>query len=75
MDVIASVAFGTQVDSQKNPDDPFVRHAQMFFSFSFFRPIMLFFSQSNLFCVIYTYQSLHLKHYTNAIKIKSSRSL
>ncbi|XP_033824482.1 thromboxane-A synthase [Periophthalmus magnuspinnatus] len=43
MDVIASVAFGTQVDSQNNPDDPFVRHAQMFFSFSFFRPIMLFF--------------------------------
>ncbi|XP_061577374.1 thromboxane-A synthase [Cololabis saira] len=43
MDVIASVAFGTQVDSQNNPDDPFVRHAQMFFTFSFFRPIMLFF--------------------------------
>ncbi|XP_043980962.1 thromboxane-A synthase [Gambusia affinis] len=43
MDVIASVAFGTQVDSQNNPDDPFVRHAQLFFSFSFFRPLMLFF--------------------------------
>ncbi|XP_061677953.1 thromboxane-A synthase isoform X2 [Syngnathoides biaculeatus] len=43
MDVIASVAFATQVDSQNNPEDPFVRHAQMFFSFSFFRPIMLFF--------------------------------
>ncbi|XP_050925216.1 thromboxane-A synthase [Lates calcarifer] len=43
MDVIASVAFATQVDSQNNPDDLFVRHAQMFFSFSFFRPIMLFF--------------------------------
>lgn len=43
MDVIASVAFGTQVDSQNNPDDPFVHHAQMFFSFSFFRPIMLLF--------------------------------
>ncbi|XP_068459667.1 thromboxane-A synthase isoform X2 [Clinocottus analis] len=43
MDVIASVAFATQVDSQNNPDDPFVRHAQTFFSFSFFRPIMLFF--------------------------------
>ncbi|KAK5867741.1 hypothetical protein PBY51_012205 [Eleginops maclovinus] len=43
MDVIASVAFATQVDSQNNPDDPFVRHAQMFFSFSFFRPIMMFF--------------------------------
>ncbi|KAJ8382747.1 hypothetical protein SKAU_G00035250 [Synaphobranchus kaupii] len=42
MDVIASVAFGTQVDSQKNPDDPFVNHAQKFFSFTFFRPIMFF---------------------------------
>ncbi|XP_037111354.1 thromboxane-A synthase [Syngnathus acus] len=43
MDVIGSVAFATQVDSQNNPDDPFVRHAQMFFSFSFFRPFMLCF--------------------------------
>ncbi|XP_020495450.2 thromboxane-A synthase [Labrus bergylta] len=43
MDVIASVAFATQVDSQNNPDDPFVSHAQMFFTFSFFRPIMMFF--------------------------------
>ncbi|XP_028264307.1 thromboxane-A synthase [Parambassis ranga] len=42
MDVIASVAFATQVDSQNNPDDPFVHHAQMFFSFSFFRPMILF---------------------------------
>lgn len=44
MDVIASVAFATQVDSQNNPGDPFVHHAQMFFTFSFFRPILLFFS-------------------------------
>ncbi|XP_056272885.1 thromboxane-A synthase [Pseudoliparis swirei] len=43
MDVIASVAFATQLDSQNNPDEPFVRHAQTFFSFSFFRPIVLFF--------------------------------
>ncbi|XP_024912145.1 thromboxane-A synthase isoform X2 [Cynoglossus semilaevis] len=43
MDVIASVAFATQLDSQENQDDPFVRHAQMFFSFSYFRPLMLFF--------------------------------
>ncbi|XP_041746557.1 thromboxane-A synthase [Coregonus clupeaformis] len=43
MDVIASVAFGTQVDSQKDPNDPFVHHAQKFFSFSFFRPIMFVF--------------------------------
>ncbi|KAL0968495.1 hypothetical protein UPYG_G00267600 [Umbra pygmaea] len=40
MDVIASVAFGTQVDSQNDPDDPFVCHAQKFFSFSFFTPFM-----------------------------------
>ncbi|CAB1322960.1 unnamed protein product [Coregonus sp. 'balchen'] len=43
MDVIASVAFGTQVDSQKDPDDPLVHHAQKFFSFSFFTPIMFVF--------------------------------
>ncbi|XP_057203960.1 thromboxane-A synthase [Triplophysa rosa] len=42
MDVIASVAFGTQVDSQNNPDDPFVHHASKFFSFTFFRPLMIF---------------------------------
>uniref|UniRef100_A0A8C1QGI9 Thromboxane-A synthase n=1 Tax=Cyprinus carpio TaxID=7962 RepID=A0A8C1QGI9_CYPCA len=43
MDVIASVAFGTQVDSQNNPDDPFVNHASKFFAFTFFKPIMIFF--------------------------------
>ncbi|XP_072550855.1 thromboxane-A synthase isoform X2 [Salminus brasiliensis] len=43
MDVIASVAFGTQVDSQNDPDDPFVHHASKFFSFSLFRPIMVIF--------------------------------
>uniref|UniRef100_A0A3P9KLC9 Thromboxane-A synthase n=1 Tax=Oryzias latipes TaxID=8090 RepID=A0A3P9KLC9_ORYLA len=43
MDVIASVAFATHVDSQNKPDDPFVHHAQMFFTFSFFRPMMMFF--------------------------------
>ncbi|XP_042191665.1 thromboxane-A synthase [Callorhinchus milii] len=40
MDAIASVAFGTQVDSQNNPEDPFVKHAKMFFDFSFFKPII-----------------------------------
>lgn len=43
MDVITSVAFSTQVDSQNNPDDPFISHTKIFFSFSFFRPIMMFF--------------------------------
>uniref|UniRef100_A0A3B5AZ78 Thromboxane-A synthase n=1 Tax=Stegastes partitus TaxID=144197 RepID=A0A3B5AZ78_9TELE len=51
MDVIASVAFATQVDSQNKPDDPFVHHAKMFFSLSFLRPIILFFSQSLLLLV------------------------
>lgn len=43
MDVIASVAFGTQVDSQKNPENPFVKHAKIFFSFTLFRPLLLVF--------------------------------
>ncbi|XP_041966892.1 thromboxane-A synthase isoform X2 [Alosa sapidissima] len=43
MDVIGSVAFGMQVDSQNDPNDPFVHHAQKFFSFSFFRPIVFVF--------------------------------
>ncbi|CAL8358176.1 unnamed protein product [Lota lota] len=41
MDVIASVAFGTQLDSQSNPDDPFVHNGQKFFDFTFFKPIIL----------------------------------
>nr|AUX14924.1 cytochrome p450 CYP5A3 [Kryptolebias marmoratus] len=41
MDVIASVAFGTQLDSLNNPDHPLVRHVQMFFASSFFRPLLL----------------------------------
>lgn len=52
MDVIASVAFETQVDSQNNTDDPFVRHAQLFFSFSLFRPIALLFGQSKYFFLL-----------------------
>ncbi|XP_048463518.1 thromboxane-A synthase-like isoform X2 [Rhincodon typus] len=40
MDVIASVAFGTQIDSQRNPDDPFVKHAKMVFNVNFFKPLI-----------------------------------
>ncbi|TSK38458.1 Thromboxane-A synthase [Bagarius yarrelli] len=43
MDVIASVSFGMHVDSQNNPNDPFVHYASKFFAFSVFRPIMLLF--------------------------------
>uniref|UniRef100_A0A3Q4HHL2 Thromboxane-A synthase n=1 Tax=Neolamprologus brichardi TaxID=32507 RepID=A0A3Q4HHL2_NEOBR len=43
MDVIASVAFATQVDSQNNPDDPLVQHAQMFFINDTFKSVLLLF--------------------------------
>uniref|UniRef100_A0A3Q2VVJ2 Thromboxane-A synthase n=1 Tax=Haplochromis burtoni TaxID=8153 RepID=A0A3Q2VVJ2_HAPBU len=43
MDVIASVAFATQVDSQNNPDDPLVQHAQMAFTNDFFKSVLLLF--------------------------------
>ncbi|KAJ8019802.1 Cytochrome P450 3A11 [Holothuria leucospilota] len=36
MDVVATTFFGMQIDSQKNPDDPFVKHAKEAVSFSFF---------------------------------------
>ncbi|XP_037539316.1 thromboxane-A synthase [Nematolebias whitei] len=42
MDVIVSVAFGTNVDSQNNPDDPFVHHAQKFFAMTYLKPLVLF---------------------------------
>ncbi|XP_058153451.1 thromboxane-A synthase [Dasypus novemcinctus] len=40
-DVVASVAFGTQVDSWKSPEDPFVKHCRRFFKFSIPRPILV----------------------------------
>nr|XP_020020896.1 thromboxane-A synthase [Castor canadensis] len=39
-DIVASVAFGTQVDSQKSPKDPFVKHCRRFFTFSIPRPLL-----------------------------------
>ncbi|KAM9173575.1 thromboxane-A synthase isoform 2-T2 [Pangshura tecta] len=41
LDVVASVAFGTHVDSQKNPDDTFVKNCKKFFEFSMLRPILI----------------------------------
>uniref|UniRef100_A0A8C2UR41 Thromboxane-A synthase n=1 Tax=Chinchilla lanigera TaxID=34839 RepID=A0A8C2UR41_CHILA len=40
-DVVASVAFGTQVDSQKDPEDPFVLHCRRFFAVSIPRPLLV----------------------------------
>ncbi|XP_074123871.1 thromboxane-A synthase isoform X4 [Sminthopsis crassicaudata] len=41
LDVIASVAFGFQVDSQKTPDDPFVKHCRRFFKVSIPRFVVI----------------------------------
>ncbi|KAM9582281.1 thromboxane-A synthase isoform 2-T2 [Guaruba guarouba] len=40
LDVVGSVAFGTEVDSQKNPDDPFVKNCRAFFETSLFKPLL-----------------------------------
>ncbi|KAB1276712.1 Thromboxane-A synthase [Camelus dromedarius] len=40
-DVVASVAFGTPVDSRKAPEHPFVTHCRRFFEFSIPRPILV----------------------------------
>ncbi|XP_027247311.1 thromboxane-A synthase isoform X4 [Cricetulus griseus] len=38
--VVASVAFGTQVDSQNTPEDPFVQHCRQFFALRIPRPLL-----------------------------------
>lgn len=40
-DVVASVAFGTQVDSGGAPEDPFVKHCRRFFAYSIPKPILV----------------------------------
>uniref|UniRef100_A0A8C9E753 Thromboxane-A synthase n=1 Tax=Phocoena sinus TaxID=42100 RepID=A0A8C9E753_PHOSS len=40
-DVVASVAFGAQVNSQKAPRHPFVKHCRRFFATSIPRPILV----------------------------------
>nr|XP_012302931.1 thromboxane-A synthase isoform X1 [Aotus nancymaae] len=40
-DVVASLAFGTPVDSQQTPEDPFVKHCKRFFEFCIPRPILV----------------------------------
>ncbi|XP_066175878.1 thromboxane-A synthase isoform X4 [Sylvia atricapilla] len=41
LDVVGSVAFGTEVDSQKNPDDPFIKNCRTFFQTSLFKPLLI----------------------------------
>ncbi|KAJ7399103.1 thromboxane-A synthase [Pitangus sulphuratus] len=41
LDVVGSVAFGTEVDSEKNPDDPFVKNCRTFFEMSLFKPLLI----------------------------------
>lgn len=40
-DVVASVAFGTQVNSSEEPEHPFVKHCRRFFAFSVPRLILV----------------------------------
>nr|XP_045016491.1 thromboxane-A synthase [Jaculus jaculus] len=40
-DVVASVAFGTKVDSQNAPEDPFVEHCRRFFTLCLPRPLLV----------------------------------
>ncbi|XP_037691962.1 thromboxane-A synthase isoform X2 [Choloepus didactylus] len=40
-DLVASVAFGTQVDPWKSPEDPFVKYCRRFFNVSIPRPILV----------------------------------
>ncbi|XP_053574907.1 thromboxane-A synthase [Bombina bombina] len=42
MDIVASVAFGTKLDSQEDPDHPLVRHCKMFLElFTPFKPLVM----------------------------------
>ncbi|XP_006861309.1 PREDICTED: thromboxane-A synthase [Chrysochloris asiatica] len=40
-DLVASIAFGTQLDSQAAPEHPFVTHCKRFFKFSIPKPILV----------------------------------
>ncbi|XP_007659558.2 thromboxane-A synthase [Ornithorhynchus anatinus] len=40
LDIVASLAFGLQVDSQRDPGDPFVQHCRRFFEQSVPRPVL-----------------------------------
>lgn len=41
MDIIASTAFGIEVDSQSNPDDQFVKNAREAMDFSMTSPMLI----------------------------------
>ncbi|XP_018431728.1 PREDICTED: cytochrome P450 3A29-like [Nanorana parkeri] len=41
MDIVLSTSFSVNVDSQNNPDDPFVANGKKLFTFSFFNPLFL----------------------------------
>ncbi|XP_078582456.1 cytochrome P450 3A11-like [Branchiostoma floridae x Branchiostoma japonicum] len=43
MDAIASTAFGTEIDSQRNPEDPFVIHGKQGLKFDFKNPVVWMF--------------------------------
>ncbi|XP_029140360.1 thromboxane-A synthase, partial [Protobothrops mucrosquamatus] len=41
LDIVASVAFGTRIDSQKSPNDIFVKYTRRFFEPLIFKPLLI----------------------------------
>ena len=49
MDAICSTGFGLDVDSQRNPDNPFIKHAKMIVEQSFSgNPLVMFARKSTV---------------------------
>ena len=49
MDTICSTGFGLDVDSQRNPDNPFIKHAKMIVEQSFSgNPLVMFARKSTV---------------------------
>lgn len=50
MDAIASTAFGIEVDSQNQPNDPFVANLEPIFNFNLKRKILMIMSCKYVIC-------------------------
>ncbi|XP_078693438.1 cytochrome P450 3A21-like [Branchiostoma floridae x Branchiostoma belcheri] len=69
MDVIARTVFGTEIDSQRNPQDPFVINAKKSSNISFKNPLILFFvvfpGITKRICEFFNYQLFFPREATN----------
>ena len=63
MDVIARTAFSIELDTQKNPNSPFVLYAKKLFQpTSFIRPVLLIFSKNiyHVLCNPFIFTNIHI---------------